>query len=78
MFEKIAYAQRFFVPTGPEGVKVLERLTKARPITGVMDADGQPVTLSQSLSISPQVRDQVLIDLRREMNRLFPLSSFGG
>lgn len=33
--ERVNYTTRFFVPTGDEGAKVLERITKARPITEV-------------------------------------------
>ena len=33
--ERIQYATRFFVPTGEAGKKVLERITKARPIADV-------------------------------------------
>jgi hypothetical protein len=33
--ERINYDTRFFVPAGADGVKVLERVTKSRPVTDV-------------------------------------------
>ena len=37
--ERINYETRFFVPTGDEGLKVLERLTASRPIIEEIDED---------------------------------------
>jgi predicted RNA methylase/2'-5' RNA ligase len=36
--ERINYDTRFFVPVGEDGAKVLERITRTRPITDVIDA----------------------------------------
>lgn len=36
--ERVGYDTRFFVPTGADGAKVLERITKSRPVTEVLSA----------------------------------------
>jgi hypothetical protein len=37
--ERVGWTTRFFVPTGPEGVEVLKRLTANRPVTEVSQVD---------------------------------------
>jgi hypothetical protein len=41
--ERVGYTTRFFVPVGEDGAKVLQRITKTRPITDLMDREGNPV-----------------------------------
>ena len=35
--ERVGYATRYFVPTGPAGVEVLRRLTLLKPLVSVTD-----------------------------------------
>jgi predicted RNA methylase len=39
--ERIAYQPRLFIPTGEEGLKVLERITKSRPVSKVISKDAE-------------------------------------
>jgi hypothetical protein len=42
---KVGSDTRLFIPTGPEGVKVLQRITEFKPVVDEMDKSGQ-TTLS--------------------------------
>lgn len=42
------YDTRYFVPTGSEGVSVLERLTKNRPITEVTEMEAQRYSMAEA------------------------------
>jgi hypothetical protein len=39
--ERVGYDTRFFVPTGPAGVQVLQRITKSRPVAEMKSVKGE-------------------------------------